>query len=138
MTPRALSLLPQGIAECASSVLTTRVADSLALPRRPGKVLNFNKIVPMQWITVPDVELGPIRVSQLPMLVSDLNYNVDARGVDAVIGLDLLRKTSFAIDHINKEVQFGELDPMPYKVPMNSAGVALTVELQLGGVTLFK
>jgi hypothetical protein len=66
------------------------------------------------------------------MMVSDLRYFQSfATKVDAVIGLDLLRLSSFSIDYDARKVFFGPIDRTG-GVPMNSGPICLSVRLQVG------
>jgi predicted aspartyl protease len=76
-----------------NSVVSRRVVDLLSLPRRPGRVISFDKTITAEWVTVPDVQVGDIQEHNISMLVLSLAHlQPDAGLVDAVIGLDILRK----------------------------------------------
>jgi predicted aspartyl protease len=114
------------------SVIDRRLAGGLSIARRSGKVLNFDKTVPADWVEVPDIQFGPIDVAQFSMMIGDLRYFQSfATNVDAVIGLDLLRLSSFSIDYDAHKVFFGPLDTTS-GVPMSSGPICLSVQLQVG------
>ena len=73
------------------SVVDRRVAERLNVRRRPGRVFNFDKDVPIEWANVSEAQFGPVEVHNASMMVADLvnlpRFNVHA---DAIIGLDLL------------------------------------------------
>src|SRR5712692_207343 len=72
------------------SVVNSKLADRLELRRLTGTVFNIDKMVKAEWAAVPEVEIGPIRAKQLPVMVTDLDYFTSiASHVDAVVGLDL-------------------------------------------------
>ena len=115
------------------SVLDRKLADRIGLSRRPGRVLNFDKTVPTQWVEVPDLQFGQIQVSRFSTMISDLQYFQSfATQVDAVIGLDLLRLSSFSIDYDAHRVSFGAVDTAS-GIPMNSDPTCLSVQLLVGG-----
>src|SRR5690349_24484754 len=73
------------------SVIDRKLASKISVVRRSGKVLNFDKTIPAEWVEVPEVQFGPIEAAPFSMMVSDLRYFQSfATHVDAVIGLDLL------------------------------------------------
>jgi len=114
------------------SVIDRKLAGRMGVARRSGKVLNFDKTVPAEWAEVPEVQFGPIHVNHFSMMVGDLRYFQSfATHVDAVIGLDLLRLSSFSIDYDARKVFFGPVDTAS-GVPMNSDPVCLSVQLAVG------
>jgi hypothetical protein len=73
------------------SVVDRKIAEKLTLRRRPGKVFNFDKIVPVEWADFSEVQFGPIEVHKASLMVADLvNFSKFRERVDAIIGLDLL------------------------------------------------
>jgi predicted aspartyl protease len=115
------------------SVIDNKLVDRIPAPRRRlGKVLSFDKTINADWIEVPEIEFGPIRVTNFSMMIGDLRYFQSfATRVDSVIGLDLLRLSSFSIDYDAHRVKFGPLNT-DSGVPMDVDGVCITVELMLG------
>jgi len=114
------------------SVIDRKLAGRMGVVRRSGKVLNFDKTVPAEWAEVPEVQFGPIDVAHFSMMVSDLRYFQSfATNVDAVIGLDLLRLSSFSIDYDARKIFFGSAN-MASGVPMNSDPLCLSVQLAVG------
>jgi hypothetical protein len=45
------------------SAIDRRVAESLGLHRRPGRVFNFDRNLPIEWADVPEFQIGPVRVA---------------------------------------------------------------------------
>jgi len=114
------------------SVLDRKLAAKMGQSCHFGHVLNFDKSLNAEWVEVRDIQFGPIQASTLPMMIADLRYFQSfATQVDGVIGLDLLRRSSFSIDYDTHNIYFGALDPLS-GVPMNSDAMFLTVELLLG------
>jgi hypothetical protein len=100
--------------------------------RRSVKVINFDKTVPAEWAEVPDIQFGPIRVTNFSVMVSDLRYFQSfATRVDAVVGLDVLGLSSFSIDYDARKIYFGPVETVS-GVPMNSDPLCLTVQLRVG------
>ena len=114
------------------SVIDRKLAGRISVTRHPGKVLNFDKTVPAEWAEVPDIQFGPIDVTRFSLMVSDLRYFQSfATNVDAVIGLDLLRLSSFSIDYDARKIFFGPVETTS-AFPMNSDAVGLSVQLLVG------
>jgi predicted aspartyl protease len=114
-----------------NSVLSRKIADKLSLLRRPGRVINFDKTLTTEWVTAPDVQFGDIQERNVSMLVGTLAH-LQAEKVDAVIGLDILRKFSFSIDYHSGTVEFGFPDPASFSIPIDSNAICLTAEVQIG------
>ena len=114
------------------SVIDRKLASKIAGARRFGKVVSFDKSVPAEWVEVSEVQFGPVEVAPFSMMVSDLRYFESfATKVDAVIGLDLLRFSSFSIDYDARKVFFGLIDTTG-GVPMSSDPICLSVQLLVG------
>ena len=115
------------------SVIDNKLADQISGQRRRfGKVLSFDKAITAEWVEVPEIEFGPIHVTNFSMMIGDLRYFQSfATHVDAVIGLDLLRLSSFSIDYDAHRVKFGPVNT-DSGVPMDVDGVCITVQLVLG------
>jgi len=76
------------------TVIDRRVAEKLGLHREPGKVMNFDREVPVEWAEIPGLQVGPIRSGAFRGLVGKLSdYSTFGEKVDGIIGLDLLSKS---------------------------------------------
>jgi len=116
------------------SAVSNKVANQLGLQRITGKVFNIDKMVQTEWAALPEVELGPIRASHVPVMVTNLDYFKSlAIRVDAVIGLDLLRQRNFSIDFSEKKLRFGQMETGRHSVPMVSDDISLRVEAEANG-----
>jgi predicted aspartyl protease len=116
------------------SVVSRKIADGLALSRSAGKVINVEKSVTTEWAMLPELEVGPVRAKQVPVMVMDLDYfHSLGTHVDGVIGLDLLRQNSFSIDFTDHRVRFGRMAAGRHSVPMQSDQESLKVEVHVNG-----
>jgi predicted aspartyl protease len=71
-------------------------------------------------------------VNHFPMMIADLRYFQSfAAHVNAVLGLDLLRLSSFSIDYDARKLTFGPVKT-DSGVPMEADDVGITVQLMVG------
>ncbi|MGA8274488.1 MAG: retropepsin-like aspartic protease [Candidatus Sulfotelmatobacter sp.] len=93
------------------TVLDQKVAEKLRLPRRPGKITNFDRNIPVEWVDIRDLRAGPIRAAALSVMVVNLaEYSALAGNVDGIIGLDLLSKGRKLIIDYERRVLSFDLD----------------------------
>src|SRR5262249_37564660 len=55
------------------SVLDTKIADKLSLPRQNATVLNFDRQLKIGWSNVPELQIGSLRARNLRMMVAPLS-----------------------------------------------------------------
>lgn len=132
------------------TVIDENVAVRLRLPRRPGKITNFDRKIPVEWAEISELKAGPIRAVGATVIVTRLkDYSEFAQGIDGIIGLDLLsRGKKLSIDYENQIVSFEAAggrdgEPAPsraFVVPMAVQGVRLSllVDTGLREVLLYK
>jgi predicted aspartyl protease len=114
------------------SVIDRRVADRLGLPRHQGgKVMNFNRHIPVEWADVPELRVGPIRATAFRVLVANLAEQSEfAQGADGILGLDLLsRARKLAVDYEKKLVSV-DMDPQGKEGALPSNGFVVPVVVQ--------
>ena len=131
LTGQLVSRLTTRRCSCSRTVIDENVARRLRLPRRPGKITNFNRDVPVKWTEIGELRAGPIRAARANVIVVKLkDYSEFTQGVDGIIGLDLLsRGKKLFIDYERQVVSFeavGGQDGGP--VPSPSFVVPITVQ----------
>jgi hypothetical protein len=91
------------------SMVDQRISAALGLKERDGKVGLVNQSVQVKLATLPTIAVGFAHVENLPVLVRDLSpfEKTLGRRIDAVVGLDVLCKTSFDINYRTKRLRFG-------------------------------
>src|SRR3984957_7717690 len=115
------------------SIVDQKIAHSLGLTEQPARVNLANKSVPTGHVILPSLLLGPVRAEALPVLTQDLSYMQKVVGykVDAIIGLDVLRRSSFTIDYRTKEILFGPVEGLTFSAPFEADVPVVTIRTRL-------
>ena len=113
------------------SVVDHKIAHDLKLAEQPERVNLWNKSVQARQVVIPSLSLGPVRVESIPVLAEDLSFLQKALGfkVHAIVGMDVLRKSSFTINYKAKEILFGVPENMAYSVPFETDTPVITVRM---------
>ena len=113
------------------SVVDQRIAHDLKLAELPERVNLWNKSVQAQQVVIPSLSLGPVRVESIPVLAEDLSFLPKALGfkVHAIVGMDVLRKSSFTINYKAKEILFGIPANLTHSVPFETDTPVITVRM---------
>jgi len=82
------------------SVVDQKIAHTLGLAEKPARVTLSTSSVQTRLVVLPSLLMGPVRAKSLPVLTQDLSYFQKALAyrVDAIVGMDVLRKSSFRIN----------------------------------------
>ena len=114
------------------SIIDQKIAHALGLAERPGRVTLTNKSVETRFVVLPSLLLGPIRVESLPAQAQDLSLFQKALGqrVDAVVGLDILGKSSFSVNYRTKELLFGSIGTFTFSTPFVTDTPLVTVQME--------
>ena len=132
------------------SLIDRKVADTLRLRRRSGKVISFGRRISVEWADIPELRVGPLRGEAVRIMVVKLaEYSELAEHADGIIGLDLLSKgRRFSIDYDRRAVSFQlEEDGTPehspsvcFVVPLVVQGVPVHVVVDTGlqGILLYE
>jgi predicted aspartyl protease len=114
----------------APSIVSASLARELGLATAESTITAVGTLIPTRAATLPEVDLGPIRVFALPVQVQDLSRLEHDLGISVagIIGLDALSKVSFRLDYKAKEIQFGEVSDAGIPVPFDSrVGMAIAL-----------
>jgi predicted aspartyl protease len=113
------------------SVVDQKIAQDLKLAEHPERVNLWNKSVQAQQVVIPSLTLGPVRVESTPVLAEDLSFLQKALGfkVHAIVGMDVLRKSSFTINYKAKEILFGIPENLSHSVPFETDTPVITVRM---------
>jgi hypothetical protein len=113
------------------SVVDEKIAHDLGLAGQPSRVNLSNKSVQTRRVVLPSLLIGPVRAESLPVLTEDLSFLQRAVGykVDAIVGLDVLAKSSFTIDYRAKEMLFGPVESLAFSAPFETGPPIVTVRM---------
>src|SRR5215468_2975274 len=94
------------------SAIDRKIAAKFGLRGTAAKLLLFNRSKNVDYAILPSMRIGPIRAVSVPGLVQDLSPVGDAMGlrIDAVVGIDVLSRSSFSIDYESKRMVFGAIE----------------------------
>lgn len=117
-----------------TSVLGIKTAAKLKLSGRPNHVINFGKTVPVELSTIPEVRFGPVQARNVEMFIGNLEAFSDfARGMDALIGVDLLQLNNLTFDYDTRRVLFSPIDHNNQGTQMRPEPTCFTVRVQVQG-----
>lgn len=132
------------------TILDARIADKLSLRRQKGKILNYDRSANIEWAVLPELQIGPLDARNVRLMVGDLRDFTDyAAGVDAIIGLDVLRMLeSMRIDYDAMTLSLkpaGNPSALPQTtqaftvaLPVQDHIVYLMVDTALQGILLYQ
>ena len=114
------------------SIVDQKIAHNLGLPEQSGRVNLSKTSVETRLVVLPSLVLGPLHAESLPALIQDLSYVQKVLGhpVDAIVGLDVLRKRNFAINYRTKEMLFGPIETLAFFTPFASDTPVVTIRMQ--------
>jgi predicted aspartyl protease len=115
------------------SIVDQKIARNLGLAEQSARVNLANKSIPTGRVILPSLIVGPVRAEALPVLTQDLSYMQKAVGykVDAIIGLDVLRRSSFTIDYKSKEIRFGPVEGLTFSAPFDTDEPVVTIRTRV-------
>jgi hypothetical protein len=115
------------------SMIDQRISTTLGLSERNGKVGLVNQNVQTKLATLSVVAVGPARAESIPVLVQDLSSfeKTLGRRIDAIVGLDVLGKTSFSINYKTKRLRFGPMERTRSTVSFKTGPPFITVQVRL-------
>jgi predicted aspartyl protease len=114
------------------SVVDGRIARKLHLQAEPSMLVAFGQSVPTQSTVLDGFRIGSMRSGPVPAGVSDLSYLEGVR-IDAIVGLDVLARTSFSIDYRTHVLRFAPTGQEDWIVPLELAWPFVTVRMTIAG-----
>lgn len=84
----------------------------------------------VEEVILPDVRIGPLYASDLPVMVTDLyDHHRRETPFDMIIGLDILRQANFVIDYESGAIEFGAGETLPEVASFDSGSEFIVVHL---------
>ena len=118
------------------SVVDRRLAKKLGLAAAEGAVqlAAVNEITRVNQVIVPELKFGAVQIGALRAVAGDLVYlSGSGARIDAIIGLDVLRSSSFSIHYEARRMTFGAMAPSSQAVPFQTISPLLTVTAHVEG-----
>lgn len=114
------------------SIVDRRIAHGIGLAEQSTKVNITNQTVQAGVVILPSLEIGPIRVSSIPALAQDLSFFQKNLGykIDAILGIDVLRKSSFSINYRTNEIIFGPVEKLSFSAPFETESPVVTIPME--------
>ena len=113
------------------STVSRELARAMRVPLRATQVFDFDRSVPMELGVFPEVQYGPIHVTNIPMLVSDLaRVSEFADDADAIIGSDLLSLANFSIDYPAQKLFFSPIQTSEPRGTHHPVAMVITLKVQ--------
>jgi len=120
------------------SVIDSRIAKKLHMAGVGGTLGVHDRVVAVQQAVLPSVQIGALRAAFLSVLVRDLAFLQKGLGIriDALIGLDVLRRSNFTIDYPTKRIVFRAAPVVGASAPFQDTAPGLIVQMEVDGVPL--
>jgi predicted aspartyl protease len=119
----------------APSILNERSARKMGLQVTHGTLVAVGRTISTAQTVLPELELGPIRVADLPMNVMNLSQLEKSLGIQVagLIGMDVLGRASFRLDYEKRELHFGSVADEGIEVPYDDSTSLALAEVTLQG-----
>jgi aspartyl protease len=114
------------------SMVDRRIVRKLHLQTEPSMLVAFGKSVASHRTTLTGLRIGAQQSGPLTVGVMDLSY-VERVRIDAIVGLDVLARTSFSIDYRKRVLRFSPVDREESVAPLEPVWPFLTVRMTIAG-----
>lgn len=117
------------------TVVDSSVARQLGLGGQATHLALLNGDARVRTSVLSSLTLGPITARSLSVSVADLGFIDRDLGtrVDAIVGLDVLRASSFTIDYEAHQIIFGPVPPSSSSVSFETGPPFVTVRMEIEG-----
>ena len=114
------------------SMVDARIARKLHLNAGPSMLIAFGQQIPIQSAALEGFRIGSLHSGPVPTGIGDLSY-LEGVQIDAIVGLDVLARTSFSIDYQNHVLGFSPAGRENSVAPLELAWPFLTVRMTIAG-----
>jgi predicted aspartyl protease len=104
------------------TLLDTRIAKRLHLEGVAHSLTVFDREVEARLVVLPDLQLGAIHAVAPQVIAMDLSGSAQRLGLytDAILGMDILHRSSFSIDYRSKRIWFNSREPIASDVSLDT------------------
>ena len=114
------------------SIVDGRIARKLHVQAEPSTLVAFGQSVAIQSTILNGFRIGARQRGSVPAGVGDLSYLEGVR-IDAIVGLDVLARTSFSIDYRKRVLTFSADGRSVSVAPLELVWPFLTVQMTIAG-----
>jgi hypothetical protein len=114
------------------SVVDRKIAGKLRLRTESSRLVAFGQEVAIQGAVVDGFRIGSLHSGPVPAAVGDLSYLEGVR-VDAIVGLDVLARTSFSVDYRTRVLRLAPEGQEESVAPLELVWPFLTVRMTVAG-----
>jgi hypothetical protein len=114
------------------SMVDGRIARKLRLQSGSSTLIAFGQRVSIRSAVLEGFRIGTQQTGPVPAGIGDLSY-LEGVHIDAIVGLDVLARTSFSIDYRNRVVRFSSAGREESVAPLELAWPFLTVQMLIAG-----
>src|SRR5262245_40368340 len=114
------------------SMVDARIARKLRLHTESSTLVAFGQQIRMRSAVLDGFHIGALQSGPVPAGVSDLSY-LEGVHVDAIVGLDVLARTSFGIDYRTRVLTFAPTGREEAVAPIEVIWPFVTVRLTVAG-----
>jgi hypothetical protein len=120
------------------SVIDGKLARRLNLIEQAGRVNLWKQSIPTRLAVLPSLVVVPLRAESLPVVIEDLSFleNAIGRKVDGIVGLDILRQSSFTMDYLKKEIIFGPVGTLTFSTVFDTDTPVVTIRTRFENFNL--
>ncbi len=115
------AIIDTGVSE---TVLDLALLKRLSLDTQADTATFLNHESEVRAVSIPLLQLGPVRVEHLSGIATDLSLSTSQMGIrpDLLIGMDVLHRQSLVIDYRARKLTFGESTPLKRSATLIAGG----------------
>jgi predicted aspartyl protease len=117
------------------TVINQAMAYRLKVRGKSGSLQTLTGTIQVQNVTLPHIQIGPLHADSITGVVEDLRFLERSLGISlgGIVGLDILRCNSFAIDYRRQKIIFGAIATIKQAVRFETQVPYLSVKAKIGG-----
>ena len=112
------------------TMVDRKIAKKLSVPAQEMEFVAFGKAARVATAVLPEIRIGNLKFKPVTAGIADLSF---ARGVDAIIGIDVLSRHSFSINYNERQLTFGPVSPGGAAVRLDTTPPFLAVQIKISG-----